>query len=283
MYNTIKNLNGKLNWVKKMNDRKIILDKTLNIESYIFSDGTQDFPNHFHDHYVIGLINEGNRTLTYGEKKYYIKSDDMILFNPYDNHDCRNEDNSLLKYIAVNIPKQSMEYLTYIIKDKNTLKFKYPIIKDMGLAKQFIKVHDMIMENENEMEREELFILFMDELIDKYSKYKSLEITNENIKIQTIENYIKENYDKIISLDILSEISGLNKYSVIRSFTKIKGITPYRYIETIRINKSKELLKFNNDIVEVALKLGFTDQSHFTKTFKKLTGLTPGEYKNIFK
>ncbi|MCR2032660.1 AraC family transcriptional regulator [Anaerofustis stercorihominis] len=266
-----------------MNDRKIIFDKTLNIEAYIFSNGTQDFPNHFHDHYVIGLINEGNRTLTYGEKKYYIKSDDMILFNSYDNHDCRNEDNSLLKYIAVNIPKQSMEYLTYIIKDKNTLKFKYPIIKDMGLAKQFIKVHDMIMENENEMEREELFILFMDELIDKYSKYKSLEITNENIKIQTIENYIKENYDKIISLDILSEISGFNKYSVIRSFTKIKGITPYRYIETIRINKSKELLKFNNDIVEVALKLGFTDQSHFTKTFKKLTGLTPGEYKNIFK
>ena len=105
-----------------MNDRKIIFDKTLNIEAYIFSNGTQDFPNHFHDHYVIGLINEGNRTLTYGEKKYYIKSDDMILFNSYDNHDCRNEDNSLLKYIAVNIPKQSMEYLTYIIKDKNTLK-----------------------------------------------------------------------------------------------------------------------------------------------------------------
>ena len=123
----------------------------------------------------------------------------------------------------------------------------------------------------------------MDELIDKYSKYKSLEINNENNKIQTIENYIIENYDKIISLDILSEISGMNKYAVIRSFTKIKGITPYRYIETIRINKSKELLKYNNDIVEVALKLGFNDQSHFTKTFKKLTGLTPGEYKNIFK
>ena len=75
----------------------------------------------------------------------------------------------------------------------------------------------------------------------------------------------------------------MNKYAVIRSFTKIKGITPYRYIETIRINKSKELLKYNNDIVEVALKLGFNDQSHFTKTFKKLTGLTPEEYKNIFK
>jgi AraC-like DNA-binding protein len=85
-----------------------------------------------------------------------------------------------------------------------------------------------------------------------------------------------------ITLDNLSDLAGVGKYSLIRSFTKQKGISPYSYLESIRIDKAKKFLERGDNPIEVALKTGFTDQSHFTKFFKKFIGLTPKQYMNIF-
>jgi AraC-like DNA-binding protein len=69
----------------------------------------------------------------------------------------------------------------------------------------------------------------------------------------------------------------------LRSFTRQKGISPYSYLETIRIGKAKKLLEQGIPPIEVALQTGFTDQSHFSNFFKKFIGLTPKQYMNIFK
>lgn len=77
-------------------------------------------------------------------------------------------------------------------------------------------------------------------------------------------------------------MAGLGKYHLLRTFTKVKGISPHKYLETIRIEKSKKLLEKGVPIVDIALYIGFTDQSHFTNLFKALIGLTPRPYqKNI--
>ena len=62
-----------------------------------------------------------------------------------------------------------------------------------------------------------------------------------------------------------------------------RGITPYQYLQTIRIDKAKGFLEDGQEVIDVALKTGFTDQSHFTNFFKKFIGITPGQYRDIFK
>lgn len=74
----------------------------------------------------------------------------------------------------------------------------------------------------------------------------------------------------------------MNKYTLIRNFTHEMQITPYQYLETIRINQAKKLLEAGIDLTEIAILAGFSDQSHFTRFFKKLIGLTPKQYQNIF-
>ena len=74
----------------------------------------------------------------------------------------------------------------------------------------------------------------------------------------------------------------MNKYTLIRNFTHEMQITPYQYLETIRINQAKKLLEAGIDLTETAILAGFSDQSHFTRFFKKLIGLTPKQYQNIF-
>ncbi len=71
---------------------------------------------------------------------------------------------------------------------------------------------------------------------------------------------------------------GLSKSTMLRAFTKEKGVTPYRYLETIRINEAIKLLAQGVPPVEAAIRTRFSDQSHFTNYFNQFIGT----YRGIF-
>ena len=101
-------------------------------------------------------------------------------------------------------------------------------------------------------------------------------------EVRAVCDYLAANRSEQVSLDALSEIAGLSKYHLLRAFTKETGITPYSYLETIRIDRAKTLLRQGVPAAEVALCAGFSDQSHFTNVFKRFNGLTPGQYRRVF-
>ena len=76
--------------------------------------------------------------------------------------------------------------------------------------------------------------------------------------------------------------AGLSKSTLLRAFTKSKGVTPYCYLENIRIGVAKKLLEQGVAPIEAALQTGFSDQSHFTNYFNRFIGLAPGVYREIF-
>ena len=86
----------------------------------------------------------------------------------------------------------------------------------------------------------------------------------------------------LIYLDQICHLEGLSKSTLLRAFTKSKGVTPYSYLQNIRIGEAKKLLEQGLPPVEAALQTGFSDQSHFTNYFKSFIGLAPGVYREIF-
>ena len=140
----------------------------------------------------------------------------------------------------------------------------------------------MIMKKETEFFKEELFYLLLEQLIKEYAVLKTDRRVEFKEPIKKVKQFLDDNYEKQISLHELSQISGMNKYTLIRNFTHEMQITPYQYLETIRINQAKKLLEAGIDLTETAILAGFSDQSHFTRFFKKLIGLTPKQYQNIF-
>ncbi|MDG5857065.1 MULTISPECIES: AraC family ligand binding domain-containing protein [Clostridium] len=264
--------------------RTVCFDTELSIEAYNFKGIMQKFPNHFHDYYVIGFIENGKRYLSCKNKQYIIETGDLIVFNPGDIHTCEQIDDRTLDYRCINIKKDVMKKITFEITGKEYLpNFMEFVLFRNELTSSLKELHLMIMEEEKNLKKEELFLFIMEQLIREYSNPVSeMTIQEASAEIKTVCDYLENNYMENITLNQLSNLTGLSKYYLLHSFTKQKGISPYNYLQTIRIGKAKKMLEQGVAPIDVAFKTGFTDQSHFTNFFKKLIGLTPKQYMNIF-
>ena len=264
--------------------RTVCYDADLNIEAYRFEGVMQKFPNHFHDYYVIGFIERGQRCLLCKEQTYVIKPGDILLFNPGDNHTCQQISDEPLDYRCINIQPDSMRIASSEIMEKECLPiFTQNVLFRSELAVSLRELHQMIMEKGTDFKKEELFLFLLEQLITEYSHTAPASVKEvPSLEMKAICDYFENNYSNAITLDQLSDLTGMNKYHLLHSFTKQKGISPYSYLETIRINHAKRLLEQGETPVDVAFLSGFNDQSHFTNFFKKLIGLTPKQYGMIF-
>lgn len=88
--------------------RTVVYDEELQIEAYRFEGIVQPFPNHFHEHYVIGFVESGKRCLSCRNKEYTIDAGSIVIFNPGDNHACVQSDDGSLDYRGFHITKEIM-------------------------------------------------------------------------------------------------------------------------------------------------------------------------------
>lgn len=269
--------------VMKNEVRNVYMDADLEIEAYQFKGLMQKFPAHFHDYYVIGFIEEGQRLLICQGEETIINPGDLLLFNPFEIHSCAQIDGKTLDYRCLNIKNEIMEKVILEINGRADLPtFTQNVLFQSELVASLKVLHEKISNREDPLEKEELFYYFLEELILTYSDLSIPPLppsTSDQIEASCI--FLRENYSKKLSLDIVSDISGWSKYHFLRTFTKEMGISPNSYLMTIRIHQAKEFLEQGDKLIDVALATGFTDQSHFTKFFKSLIGLTPKQYMRI--
>ena len=264
--------------------RTICYDDELHIEAYRFEGIIQSFPNHFHDYYVIGCVESGTRCLSCKNQEYIIRQGNILIFNPNDNHSCIQNDNGTFDYKGLNIPKEIMLSLVEeITGEKNLPIFSKNVIENKELSHYLHLLYKLIMNDSKEFEKYETFLFFISLLIEQYVKpfKKSTPECRKEIELACL--FMKQHFMEHISLEQLCKCSNLSKSTLLRSFTKLKGVTPYRYLQTIRINKAKELLENGITPIEAAIHTGFSDQSHFSKFFSMFIGLSPATYKHIFK
>lgn len=96
-------------------------------------------------------------------------------------------------------------------------------------------------------------------------------------------DYIKQNYASALSLDDLSKIANMSKQGLTSAFKRSTGKTPIEYLNYIRLQNSKEFLKYtDHSIGEISELCGFSNVYYFSNTFKKNIGVSPSMFrKNI--
>lgn len=113
----------------------------------------------------------------------------------------------------------------------------------------------------------------------KVSEYKQANQLSQKKLGQAID-YINDNLSQDLTLTELANVVEMNQYKFARAFKYITGTSPHKYLLERRVEEAKELLSRTQlPIAQISYKIGFSSQSHFTSTFKRLTGTTPAFYR----
>jgi AraC family transcriptional regulator len=97
--------------------------------------------------------------------------------------------------------------------------------------------------------------------------------------LRSVVGYMHDHIDRHIALDELSHVARVSRFRFIRLFRASTGLTPMKYLEGCRIDFARKLIRESNiSLPEIGLAVGFADQSHFVKRFRRHAGCTPGQY-----
>jgi len=231
--------------------------KYLDIEIFEGEISLHEYPWHFHNCYTLILVEKGLITYEFQDKNVKVEAKEVLIIEPLKVH--RNTISQFTAYQAIFIPQEYLE--KYIL----TMKVINPKVVD-SLVDLFKKVQ--LNSGKKEIEK---IILDICELIN-HSKveqiYTSSLINNEVPKI---------NYD--LSINEHAEKAHLSKFHFQRKFKKECGLTIGQLKQQEKTIAAKTLLENGKLSADVAHQLGYFDQSHFIKYFKKMWATTPKNFK----
>ncbi|MBP2656140.1 MAG: transcriptional regulator, AraC family [Firmicutes bacterium] len=244
------------------------------------------FTKHIHDGFALGVIEQGALRFSYKGETLTASPGCINLVIPGEAHDGFAASDEGWTYRMFYLESKLLEQVVYDMSGKihKIPYFKAGVIQDTYLANVIRNLH-LFLEDASVslVEQESLLLAMLTEFISRYAeeRYCIKSVGQETMGVNLTREYIEDNYTKNLSIKELSAVCHLSPYHLIRVFHKCIGVPPHIYLKQVRIKRAKELLAKGFSMAFIANEVGFVDQSHFTKQFKQITGITPKKYSNI--
>lgn len=251
--------------INKVKTIKLSILDGVELKSATFID--KKFPFHFHQCWSLAYIEYGSENIAFSNINFLVNKNALQLIPPYSIHKNWGNKNNAWTYKALYISNDVIKNVTKKINADYSHLASFPYFISYSNSDFEINEKSIFKTLEN---------LFLDTLNNAHQPYFK-KYANE--RFEDILNYLSLNYNQSITLETLQKKFKVNKFKLQKSFKKNIGLTPLEYLTTLRIENSKKLFYTDVPLVEIALESGFYDQSHFTHSFKKYVGVTPGNYK----
>ena len=194
----------------------------------------------------------------------------------------------IVSLIADKLRKENRKY-TYL-EVKQAIK---QINNDMlHYAIRLTDAQSMIdLENMSDYVEQELEHLDMDSLLEKEEDFVDSILQlgmSENAEsvqnvVEQIKRYVEEHYAEDLSLSGLAQKYGVDKSYLSRCFKQTTGKNLIPYITQLRLEKGKEMIRANDlSLTEISYLIGYDDYAYFNRTFRKMEGMSPREYRTRF-
>lgn len=245
---------------------------------------------HYHDFYEVQFYPSDTGELILENKTYTLRKGDVVLLNIFENHKVNTNPQTYKERYCISLDSS---FILSICSEKtnflnifNPSNINYPVFHlEDAKFQQFITLLEKyenigIANGRDIMERSillECLALLYDHCFDGQHINQT---SSEHIRIiSQLLSYIDAHISEDLSLEKLSNLVNVSKYYVCRLFKKYTGYTLNDYIISLRIDKSKQLLRSRDSIGDICKKVGFYNYSYFYKTFKSMTGFTPSAYR----
>jgi len=172
---------------------------------------------------------------------------------------------------ALDLSERGLHIIDQTLNEVSEIMLQLPYLKSFDRMLQFFRMMDIIGKSNSNIQ------LASEEYLNK--RFKS-----GNNRIAAIHEFFMNNYREEVDLKKLAALVNMAEGSLCRFFKLNMGKTVFEYLNQIRIEFAcKLLMDLNLGILEVCLDSGFNNLSHFNKQFKKVTGVTPSEYRKKYK
>ncbi len=223
-----------------------------------------------------------------GSTKKVLMEPNQIFFNPANVPFSRYTPDNY-EFILVLIEPEKMISSIPLVPNNFTFKETYNI-KDPNLEYMFkLLLSEIQAGNQNgKLFIENIVSILVFHFVKNYSKEQSQGLV-ENVngftgkELEKALYYIDKNISEKYKLEKLAKEFGISKFDFIKKFKSSTDVTPHRFIIRKKLERSKNLLKeISLSLSDITHILNFSDQSHFSNSFKKMFGMTPLEFRKTF-
>ncbi|MEM7193349.1 MAG: AraC family transcriptional regulator [Pseudomonadota bacterium] len=253
----------------------------------LFTAGRSPHRHDVHGHNAYSVIG-----LTSGAKYYHhqgathsVSAFEIAVANPGELHGCGPVDNKPWSHRTWYLSEELVREVCGIADDEETPILDAPVIRDRKTARHLISAHKRCDIEIEALEGQSIALEALGLLFDNHSSYR--EVEQSTITINAAErmpiylSFLQQSVSNAPDLTDLANAAGVKRNQVIRDFKAAEGVTPGQYFRSMRLNLAKQLIRAGKNLVETAGESGFSDQSHFTRSFKRAFGITPNAFKRI--
>jgi AraC-like DNA-binding protein len=243
---------------------------------------THAFAPHTHEGYAIGVIENGVEQFKYRRSVHVAPRGSVVLINPGEMHtgEAATEHGWMYRMLYPDISLLQRAASEMAGKPQGIPFFPSPVVDDPMLAAQLMQLHAALERSPSALERDSRFLWVFAQLIARHADAHASPrpIRGRQMWVQQARDYLEDHYTENVTLEQLASYVHVSPFHLLRVFRDVVGLPPHNYLTQVRVRRARQLLQASLRPAEVALAVGFTDQSHLTRHFKALVGVTPARY-----
>lgn len=244
-------------------------------------------PRHWHDEYQICLIQSGSGELKYRGRSFITPPSAFFIVHPGEVHSNLAHEGEGCSYRDLFIGPELMRRAASEVKgrDCDPPFFNTVIVSDPNMVRQYLGLHYAFERTSSRLERESLLLKFLASLISRFAEKSCVApaLMDGRGSLRRACEYLVEHHAENIRLENLARIAALSPFHFNRLFAAQFGMPPHQFQTLVRVSRAKRLLREGWSIPQAASQAGFFDQSHFNRHFKRVIGVTPGQYRSSSK
>jgi AraC-like DNA-binding protein len=160
---------------------------------------------------------------------------------------------------------------------RSPLHFKRAVTRDPELMTSILRLQEATAHRESLLARESLLVECIGILVRKHAERSGRPLAQvAPRRLRLVRDCLQERLFERVTLDELARLSGLSRFHLVRAFSKEFGLPPHAWQMNARIQRVAALIR--NGISPWMLEAGFADASHLIRHFKRVIGVTPGQY-----
>ncbi|MBU5593779.1 AraC family transcriptional regulator [Amphibacillus sp. MSJ-3] len=250
---------------------------------------------HLHSDYEIYYLIEGERKYLINDEQYLIRENDLIFIDRNVMHKTETAELPSFQRVVINFQDNFLccddHFLLAELFENGPHIISVPACKKKIISELIIR-----MQNEYIDDRKDAMhyirtlltqlLLESNRLLKREVNIPIVENDNDTLKQEVVADiikYINTHYSNDISLTLLSQKFHLNEQYISRLFKDVTGNNIINYLNAVRINEAQRLLiESDMKVIEISKSVGYSNNVHFWRVFKKLMGISPSEYRTVY-